>query len=129
MATTKTISDIPSNFFQRFVEYDARGNLDPKKSVKAFEVQFGEWLKEQGEIKPAILAELEDHTQLGEGKLTNFVMHRLRMKPTKENADRIGQALEELQRSGKINYKTTESGQKKGRGTGFHLSGSESKVA
>lgn len=121
MATSTTTKSVPGNLFQSFVEYDGKGSLDIKKSVKAFEAAFNDWIKEQAEIKPAILAELKEHERLGEGKLSAFVMHRLHMKPTKENADRISASLDELLRGGKITYLTSEGGHKKGRGTGYVL--------
>lgn len=112
---------IPNAYFAKFVVNAPNGAVDVKKSVKAFQDAFEEWLKEQGDIKPAILSELSDHDRLGEGKLVSFVMHRLRLKPTKENEDRITSALTELAKSGRITYKTTESGRRRGRGAGYVL--------
>lgn len=112
---------IPNAYFQKFVVNAPNGSVDVKKSVKAFSDAFEEWLKEQGDIKPAILQELSDHERLGEGKLVSFVMHRLRLKPTKENEERITSALGELSKSGKISYKTTEGGMRRGRGAGYQL--------
>lgn len=111
----------PNATFQKFVVNAPNGSVDVKKSVKAFQDAFEDWLKEQGDIKPAILSELADHDRLGEGKLVSFVMHRLSMKPTKENEDRITSALNELSKSGRITYKTTEGGQRRGRGAGYTL--------
>lgn len=121
--------NVPSSLFQSFVVYDTKGNLDQRKSVKAFEEAFASWIEEQGEIKPAILLELQDNERLGEGKLVNFVIHRLRMKPTKENSDRVMQALTELSKSGKIVYQTTEGGQRKGRGAGYRLTSANDRAA
>ncbi len=114
---------IPNAYFQKFVVTQANGSVDVKRSVKTFQDAFEDWLKEQGDIKPAILSELSDHERLGEGKLVSFVMHRLRLKPTKENEDRITAALNELSKSGRIAYKTTESGRRRGRGAGYVLVG------
>lgn len=121
MTTNASSKNPPASFFQSFVDYDAKGGLDIRKSVKAFEAAFTDWVKEQGEIKPAILSELQEHPRLGEGDLQMFVMHRLHMKPGKEAKDRIQQALVELTKSGKIVYHTTESGQRRGRGAGYIL--------
>lgn len=112
---------IPNAVFQSFVVYAPNGTIDTKKSVKSFEESFVAWCKEQADLKPAILQELQTYKRLGQGKLTNFVLHQLQLHPTKENTDRIQNALEELQRSGKIVYKTTESGKRRGRGAGWVL--------
>jgi len=116
---------IPNAVFQKFVVNAPNGTVDVKRSVKAFQDAFEDWLKEQNDIKPAIIQELTDHDKLGEGNLVTFVLHRLHMKPTKENEDRITSALEELQKSGRVRYMTTESGRKRGRGTGYILAGRE----
>jgi hypothetical protein len=110
---------IPNAFFQKYVVYGANGSVDVKKSVKSFEEDFNAWCREQGDLKPAILQELTNYKRLGEGKLTHFVLHQLKLEPTKENVDRIQNALQELQRAGKILYKTTESGKRRGRGAGW----------
>lgn len=112
---------IPNAVFQSFVVYQPNGSIDMKKSVKKFEEDFTSWCKEQSDLKPAILQELTNYKRLGEGKLTNFVLHQLQLQPTKENNDRIQNALQELQRAGKIVYKTTESGKRRGRGAGWVL--------
>ncbi len=112
---------VPNAFMQQFVVNAPNGGVDLKKSIKAFSDAFEDWIKEQADIKPAILQELQDHDRLGEGKLVNFVMHRLRLKPTKENEDRITSALEDLARTNRIHYKTTESGRRRGRGAGYVL--------
>lgn len=112
----------PNATFQRFVVSAPNGSVDVKKSVKAFQDAFEDWIKEQGDIKPAILQELSEHDRLGEGKLVSFVTHRLRLKPNKENEERITSALAELAKSGRITYKTTEGGQRRGRGAGYILS-------
>lgn len=118
---------VSNNFYQKFVVYDAKNNVDVKKSVAFFQENFTEWLKAQGDLKPAIIAELQQFGQLGEGKLTNFVLHSLRLQPTKDNVDRIMVALGELDRAGKVVYKTNEQGGKRGRGTGWSIAGSEPK--
>lgn len=110
---------IPNAVFQSFVVYAPNGTVDMKKSVRAFEENFTAWCKEQTDLKPAILQELTNYKRLGEGKLVNFTLHQL--QPTKENVDRITNALQELQRAGKIHYKTTESGKRRGRGAGWVL--------
>lgn len=110
---------IPNAFFQKYVVYATNGTVDVKKSVRSFEEAFTEWCKEQSDLKPAILQELQNYKRLGEGKLTNFVLHQLQLQPTKENTDRIQNALQELARAGKIVYKTTESGKRRGRGAGW----------
>lgn len=112
---------IPNAVFQSFVVYMPNGAVDMKKSVKAFEENFTAWCKEQTDLKPAILQELTNYKRLGEGKLVNFTLHQLQLQPTKENVDRITNALQELQRAGKIHYKTTESGKRRGRGAGWVL--------
>ncbi len=110
---------IPNAFFQKYVVYAPNGTVDMKKSLKSFEEDFVAWAKEQSDLKPAILQELQEYKRLGEGKLINFTLHQLRLQPTKENVDRITNALQELQRAGKIHYKTTESGKRRGRGAGW----------
>lgn len=110
---------IPNAFFQQYVVYAPNGTVDVRKSVKQFEESFTEWCKEQSDLKPAILTELQNYKRLGEGKLTSFVLHQLQLQPNKENTDRIQNALQELARAGKIVYKTTESGKRKGRGAGW----------
>jgi len=99
---------IPNAFFQKYVVYGTKGEVDVKRSVSAFTEDFTAWCKEQTDLKPAILQELTEYKRLGEGKLINFTLHQLRLAPTKENMDRITNALQELQRAGKIVYKTTE---------------------
>jgi len=112
---------VPNSFFQRYVVYDAKGGVDMKKSMKQFEEAFTEWVKEQSDLKPAILSELAEYKRLGEGKLISFVVHALKLQPTKENVERIQNALQELSRAGKIVYQTTESGKRRGRGAGWTL--------
>jgi hypothetical protein len=112
---------IPNAVFQSFVVHNPNGAVDIKKSVKSFEDSFTSWLKEQSDLKPAILEELKNYKRLGEGKLVAFTMRALQLQPTKENHDRIANALQDLQRSGKIVYKTTESGKRRGRGAGWVL--------
>ena len=112
---------IPNSFFQRFVQYDTKGAVDVKKSMKSFEEAFTSWVKEQSDIKPAILAELENYGKLGEGELIYYVTHALKLRPTKENVERVQSGLAELAKAGKISYKTNENGQRKGRGTGWQL--------
>jgi hypothetical protein len=112
---------VSNNFYQKFVVYDAKGNVDVKKSVAFFQENFTEWLKSQGDLKPAIIAELQQYGQLGEGKLVNFTLHALRLQPSKDNVERITTALQELERAGKVVYKTTQEGTKRGRGTGWSL--------
>ncbi len=129
MATSKNTSSssstvpsaLPGTFFSQFAQYDAKGSVDTKKSVKAFEEAFNTWLQEQAEIKPAVLAELAQHDRLGANNLFMFVAHRLSLKPTKETQDRISQAIDELVRAGKIKYMTGESGAKRGRNIGYVL--------
>lgn len=112
---------VPNSFFQRYVVYDAKGTVDVRKSMKQFEEAFSEWVKEQSDLKPAILSELQEYKRLGEGKLISFVVHALKLQPTKENVERIQNALQELNRAGKIIYQTTESGKRRGRGAGWTL--------
>jgi len=112
---------IPNAFFQKYVVYGTKGEVDVKRSVSAFTEDFTAWCKEQTDLKPAILQELTEYKRLGEGKLINFTLHQLRLAPTKENMDRITNALQELQRAGKIVYKTTEGGKRRGRGAGWIL--------
>ena len=112
---------IPNAFFQKYVVYGVKGEVDMKRSVAAFTEDFTAWCKEQTDLKPAILQELQEYKKLGEGKLVNFTLHQLKLSPTKENVDRIQNALQELQRAGKIVYKTTEGGNRRGRGAGWTI--------
>ncbi len=112
---------IPNAVFQSFVVYTPSGAVDVKKSVASFQDSFTAWCKEQTDLKPAILQELQTYKRLGEGKLVSFTMRALQLQPNKENTDRIQNALQELQRAGKIVYKTTESGKRRGRGAGWIL--------
>lgn len=120
---------IPNAFYQKFTVYAPNGSVDVKKSVRSFEEAFVEWCKEQSDLKPAILNELQTFKRLGEGKLVHYVSHALQLQPTKENSDRIINALQELARAGKIVYKTTESGKRRGRGAGWMIVGTESRAA
>lgn len=112
---------VPNSFFQQFTVYGANGSIDMRKSIKAYEEAFSAWIKEQSDLKPAILQEIQNYKRVGEGRLVNFTLHALRLMPTKENVERIQAALQELNRSGKIVYKETESGKRRGRGAGWSL--------
>lgn len=110
---------IPNAVFQSFAVYASNGMIDIKRSTKGFEEAFTAWVKEQSDLKPAIIQELQTYKRLGEGKLVSFTMRALQLQPNKENHDRIQNALQELSRAGKIVYKTTEGGQRRGRGAGW----------
>jgi hypothetical protein len=75
---------VPNAFFQKYVVYSPNGAVDTKKSVKSFEEDFTAWCKEQGDLKPAIISELQNYKRLGEGKLVAFTMRALSLQPNKE---------------------------------------------
>ncbi len=112
---------VPNSFFQKFTVYAPNGSVDVRKSVKAYEEAFTAWIREQSDLKPAILQELQEYGRVGEGRLVNFTLHALKLMPNKENVERIQAALQELSRAGKIVYKETEGGKRRGRGAGWSL--------
>ena len=120
MSITSTTNNA---FFQQFVAYAEGGKIDTKKSLKNFEEAFHGWVKSQGDIKPAILAELTEYGRLGEGQLVNFVLHALKLPPNGENKERVLQSLKELEMAKKVNYITSESGARRGRGVGWEIVG------
>jgi len=112
---------IPNSVFQRFAVYGKNGKLDKAASVAQFSEGFDEWADRQKGITPAVLTVLSHYPRLGEGRLVDFVTHELKMDPTQETRELIQATLVELEKAGKIAYKTTESGERRGRGAGYSL--------
>ena len=112
---------IPNSVFVRFAVYGKNGKLDKAASVAQFEEGFNDWAYRQKGIAPAVVSVLGHYPRLGEGRLIDFVTHELKMEPTQETRELIQATLVELEKAGKIAYKTTESGERRGRGAGYAL--------
>lgn len=112
---------IPNSVFQRFAVYGKNGKLDKNGTIAQFSEGLDEWAERAKGIAPAVLEVLRHYPRLGEGRLVDFVTHELKMDPTQETRELIQATLVELEKAGKIAYKTTESGERRGRGAGYAL--------
>lgn len=122
-------STIPNHVFLMFAVRNSTGGFDIKKTTQNFQEHFQAFAKAQAELHPAIIAELKNHGRLGGTKLVAFTMHALNLKATKENTDRIQNAIEELKGKGLVTYQTTEAGHSRGRGAGYVLVSKDPKPA
>lgn len=94
-----------------------------RKTLSNFQNAVETYIKENAELKPTIVAELQQYGHpLGEARLIQFVMHALRLPVHIESQNRIKSALQELVQAGRVVRKTNEGGGARGRGTGYQLS-------
>lgn len=112
---------IPNSVFHSVAVYGKNGKLDRTATLNAFGEQLDDWAERQKNISPAVIQVLTDYPRLGEGRLIDFVTHSLRMDPGQETRELVQAVLVELEKAGKIAYKTTENGERRGRGAGYAL--------
>lgn len=119
------MTTVPTAYFAHTTVYAKNGSIDKRATLAKIEEDWQTWVDGQGDLKPAILSELKEFANngkvIGQGRLVNFVIHSLRLEPTKEVQDQIVAALEVLQASGQVVYKGNEEGKRNGRGTGWTL--------
>lgn len=119
---TETATAVPHSFVASFIVPDHKtGNVDMRKTLARFQESVEAYVKENAELKPTIMAELQQYELLGENRLIQFAMHALKLPATGESQERVKSAISELERAGKIVYKTSESGLRRGRGAGWQI--------
>ena len=112
---------IPNSVFHKVAVYGKNGKLDRGATLSAFGEQLDDWSEKSKNIGPTVIQVLTDYPRLGEGRLIDFVTHSMRLEPSQETKELIQAVLVELEKAGKIAYKTTESGERRGRGAGYAL--------
>lgn len=112
---------LPNSVFHKVAVYGKNGKLDRNATLNAFGEQLDDWSERSKHIGPAIIQVLTTYKRLGEGRLIDFVTHSMSMDPTQETKELIQAVLVELEKAGKIEYKTTENGDRRGRGAGYAL--------
>lgn len=114
---------VPGSFVAAFIVPGSKGEVDMKKTLGRFQSAVESYVKENAELKPTVLAELQQYNILGEGRLIQFTMHALKLPVNNESQERVKSAIKELESAGKIVYHTNDNGTRKGRGAGWAIAG------
>ncbi len=117
------VNQSASGVVEQFIQRDARGVVDMKRTLKAFEEFVRAELKATEDIKPTILQELREYNRLGEGMLVAYTLHALHLPNNGENVKKIQIGIKELEAQGVIKYQTNDVGTRKGRNSGWMMVG------